>query len=72
MPLNLKKKKRQKEGRKRGRDKEILQKRKYKHGSGQKNTKEGKINKINKKGNKALKQLKTKDESVVPMKFLIS
>lgn len=72
MPLNLKNKKRQKKGRKRGRDREVLQKRKFKHGSGQKNKKEGKINKMNEKGNKDLKQLKTKDESVVPMKFLIS
>lgn len=48
-----------------------MQKRKYKHGGGQKK-KEGKFNKMNKKGNKDLKQPKTKDESVVPMKFLIS
>lgn len=57
--------------RKRGRDKEVLQKRKYKHGSGQKK-KEGKFNNMNKKGNKDLKQLRTKNESVVPMRFLIS
>lgn len=59
--------------RKRGRDKEVLQKRKYKHGSGQKKKGGGgKFNKMNKKGNKDLKQLRTKNESVVPMRFLIS